>query len=164
MSQPCGSDPFPAGETASTSIDLDQPASEVWRSIVEPERLARWMGEGSTIEPWTSGELRLTDIATGVPKRGRVASVVPGRSIEFVWWPDDDPGQAGQVSFTLTPLDAGTRFTVIETAPAATRPGRAFAMAGPAITSGRTAAGAIGYWRLALLAVAVTLAPAGAGW
>jgi uncharacterized protein YndB with AHSA1/START domain len=38
-------------QTASSSIDLDQPVDEVWRSITEPDRLARWMGEGSTIEP-----------------------------------------------------------------------------------------------------------------
>jgi uncharacterized protein YndB with AHSA1/START domain len=132
-------------QTASSSIDLDQPVDEVWRSITEPDRLARWMGEGSTIEPWPSGELRLTDVATGVPKRGRVGSVVPERSIEFVWWPESDPDSSGHVSFTLTPLEPGTRITVVESTAGAPAPGRIFALA------------AGGAWRLALLSMASRL-------
>jgi uncharacterized protein YndB with AHSA1/START domain len=150
MSQPHDQHIPPAADTATTSFDLAQTVAEVWRSIVEPERLAAWMGQGSTIEPWTSGELHLADIATGVPKRGRVGAVVPEHSIDFVWWPEDDPGQAGHVSFTLTPIEAGTRVTVVETAASAGNH-QVLALAGASC------------WRLALLSVAATMVSVGIG-
>lgn len=150
------SDPRPASnDEVVSSIDIDRSIDDVWWAIVEPSKLSRWMGPGSRIQPWPGGELRVPDIATGIPRRGRISSVEPRRRIEFVWWPepsdrDDDSADGddydaaaigGHVVFELTPRPGGTRFTVIETAPGA----------GPRLSALASA----GMWRVSMLSVAL---------
>lgn len=138
MTSPSGN-----AERATFSIDIERSIDDVWRALVDSSRLARWMGAGSTIQPWIGGEINVKDLATGIPKRGRVEQVVPRTILEFVWWPTDpnttDPNttdpkttdsnttdpdsyeRAGQVetrvAFELHRVPAGTRLVVTETGP-----------------------------------------------
>ena len=84
MTSPSGN-----AERATFSIDIERSIDDVWRALVDSSRLARWMGAGSTIQPWIGGEINVKDLATGIPKRGRVEQVVPRTILEFVWWPTD---------------------------------------------------------------------------
>lgn len=71
----------------------------VWRRLVEPGGLARWLGGGHGID--------LRDV-----RDGRVV---------FWWRPDGE--EASEVEITLAPADGGTRVTVTETVLADLAPG-----------------------------------------
>ena len=128
---------------ARTELDLDHPTEAVWRALVDPVRLGRWMGPGSGIEPWPGGRVTVDDPATGTPRRGRVTKVDEGRQLDLEWWPEDDPDGRTDVSFVLAERPGGSTLTVIEALPPAAALGmRALACARAASS-----------WRLATLAV-----------
>lgn len=139
-------------ERATFSIDIERSIDDVWRALVDSSRLARWMGAGSTIQPWIGGEINVKDLATGIPKRGRIEQVVPRTSLEFVWWPSDreatepddtDPDtdpEPTRVAFELHRVPAGTRLVVTETGPP---------------TGNLTAMASASAWRATLLSMVV---------
>jgi hypothetical protein len=46
---------------------------------------------------------------------GTVSDWDPPKSVSFSWHPDTDPQQAGHVSVTFTPVDAGTEVELVHT-------------------------------------------------
>lgn len=135
-------DQDPSTARVETMVELNQPVSTVWQSLVDPERLARWMGEGSRIEPWPGGDLGVSDPVTGIPRRGRVETVTESEQLDAVWWPEDEPGDTSIVSFRLVPRPGGSTLTVVETVPLSA------ANRWDAMACARSA----GAWRLAALA------------
>jgi uncharacterized protein YndB with AHSA1/START domain len=129
---------------ARTDVDLDHPTETVWRALVDSERLGRWMGEGSDIEPWPGGRVAVDDPATGTPREGRVTKVDEGRRLDLEWWPEDDPDHRSDVSFVLAARPGGSTLTVIEVLP----PPGAHRLRAMACAQAATS------WRLAMLAVA----------
>ena len=101
--------------SVTTTVDIERSTDDVWEALVDCDGLSRWLGADSEIEPWPGGEVTTPDVVTGEPKRGRVADIVPGRSIELDWWPVGDPDRTSRVSVVLTPIVRGTRVTVTET-------------------------------------------------
>lgn len=114
-----GDPPAPGGGEAAarTEIELDHPTDAVWRALVDPERLVRWMGPGSDIEARPGGRVAVDDPATGTPREGRVTRVDDGRRLDLEWWPEDDPGRWSEVSFVVAARPGGSTLTVIETLP-----------------------------------------------
>lgn len=99
---------------AEIEID-DRDVSEVWEALVDNDRLARWLGSESELDPTPGGRVYTTDAVTGEPKRGRVTEVEPDERLVLDWWPVAEPERVSEVAIELTPTRRGTLVTVTET-------------------------------------------------
>lgn len=99
------------------TVELAHPPQVVWAALTTPDGLAAWFGDEATIDlrPGGAAELRW---AGGYTVRMRVERVDEPAVFGFSWQiselPDDDPRRT-YVEFTLEPVAAGTRLTVVET-------------------------------------------------
>lgn len=134
---------------ARTSVDLPADQQRVWESLTTDEGLAKWMGEGASLDPTVGGEATFPDPVGGRERCGRIERVEPGRLLTYTWWPADDEDDASLVSIELTPLETGTRVDVAETAVQASA---------SRSRSAATATNVQWHWRAAMLAVAGTIA------
>ena len=84
---------------------------EVWEALTEEERLEEWMAPDVELDPVEGGEIAVRD---GEEERiGTVETVEEEHRFAFTW---SRPGEGESfVEFTLEPLPAGTRITVVET-------------------------------------------------
>jgi uncharacterized protein YndB with AHSA1/START domain len=91
---------------------------EVWEALTDEDRLEEWMAPEVELDPIEGGEIAVRD---GEDERtGTVETVERDERFAFTW---SRPGEGESfVEFTLEPLPAGTRVTVVETPtdPAAT--------------------------------------------
>lgn len=88
------------------SVDLPAESEEVWDRIVDGDLAEEWMGV--RVEPRRGGDVE-------VPGRdviGTVEDVVPGESITWSWRELD--GEPSQVTIEISPVDGGTRVTIVE--------------------------------------------------
>lgn len=99
------------------TVDLAHPPVKVWAAITTAEGLGSWFGNTATIDLRPGGAARMTW------KEGHVADMRVERVEEptvfgYTWQinglPEDDPRRT-YVEFTLEPVAAGTRLTVVET-------------------------------------------------
>ncbi|HEY0399112.1 MAG TPA: SRPBCC domain-containing protein [Acidimicrobiia bacterium] len=133
------------------SVVLPAPVETVWAAITDSGRLSAWLGGEVELDALPGGQIVVRE--DGRLRRGVVVDVEPLRRLEiqwlpasrrigFVWGPDDQPaGTGGRLEFRLEPaegddgtqcppaVDAGTRLTVIEWAPAPHPAGRPSALA-----------------------------------
>jgi uncharacterized protein YndB with AHSA1/START domain len=99
------------------SVEVTVPPSTVWTALTTGDGLASWFGQEATIDlrPGGSAQLRWTD---GPTADLRIERVEEPRVFGFTWRMDgnepDDPRRS-YVEFTLLPVGAGTRLTVVET-------------------------------------------------
>jgi uncharacterized protein YndB with AHSA1/START domain len=99
-----------------SSIEIAAPPDDVWRYLVTPEGMTTWMGTHAVLDPRPDGVFEV-DIA-GSPVRGRYLTVDRPHRVIVSWGfagSDDLPPGASTVSFTLTPIPAGTRVEVRHT-------------------------------------------------
>ena len=98
------------------TVDLAHPPSKVWTALTTADGLGAWFGNEATIDlhPGGSGWMRWTE---GFTADMRVERVEEPTVFGFTWHinglPDDDPRRT-YVEFTLEPVGAGTRLTVVE--------------------------------------------------
>ena len=97
-------------------IVLDAGPEEVWRSLVEPDRLAGWLGTEVAIDLRPGGELTVRDPVDG-PRDGWVERVEPRRRLAL-WWSRQGE-ESTRVEFELTPREEGTALRVVESRPLA---------------------------------------------
>lgn len=90
--------------TVTREVELPVDPEEAWADVSEADRLGEWLDEDVELEPWEGGEVRIGDRA------GVVTELDEGRRIRFV------TGDS-EITFTVTPLETGTRVRVTETAP-----------------------------------------------
>ncbi|MCO5968966.1 SRPBCC domain-containing protein [Actinoallomurus soli] len=99
------------------TVEVTAPPSKVWAALTTAEGLASWFGDGATIDLRPGGAARMT-WAGGQSVDMRVERVEEPTVFGFTWQiqelPKDDPRRT-YVEFTLEPLGAGTRLTVVET-------------------------------------------------
>jgi len=92
-------------------LRIDAPPDTVWRFLVEPERIVRWMGSTATLDPRAGGAFRV-DYGQGDIVAGEYIEVDPPRRVVFSWgWESaEDVTQPGgsRVEVDLEPLDGGT--------------------------------------------------------
>ncbi len=99
------------------TIDIAHPPNTVWAALTTAEGLGAWFGESATIDlrPGGAGQLRWND---GYTADLRVERVDEPTAFGFTWrlrgLPEDDPRRT-YVEFTLEPVGAATRLTVVET-------------------------------------------------
>ena len=92
-------------------IVLPAPRDEVWQALTDPEQLADWFANDVELDLRPGGDARF-GWDNGEQRRATVTEVKPGERLAFSW--EDE----GEVEFTLAADVAGTRLTVVETAPA----------------------------------------------
>ena len=98
------------------TVELAHPPAKVWAALTTAEGLGTWFGNGATVDLRPGGAARLT-WTDGPTVDLRVERVEEPAVFGFTWpvhgLPDDDPRRT-YVEFTLTPVGAGTRLTVVE--------------------------------------------------
>ena len=84
---------------------------EVWAALTDEDRLEEWMAPDVALDPIEGGEIAVRD---GDDERlGTVETIEEEERFAFTW---SRPGEGESfVEFTLEPLPAGTRVTVVET-------------------------------------------------
>jgi uncharacterized protein YndB with AHSA1/START domain len=99
------------------TLEVAHPPKTVWDAITTAEGLGAWFGNEATIDlrPGGAVSMRWTE---GGSAAMRVERVEEPTVFAFTWpiygLPDDDPRRT-YVEFTLEPVGAGTRLTVVET-------------------------------------------------
>ena len=84
---------------------------EVWEALTDEDRLEEWLAPEVELDPFEGGEISVRD---GDDRReGTVETLEENEKFAFTW---SRPGEGeSYVEFTLEPLPAGTRVTVVET-------------------------------------------------
>jgi len=77
--------------TIELEIFIALPREEVFRYLVEPALMARWIGLAHQLEPSPGGRFRVA-MSNGNIASGRYVEVVPSRRVAFTWgWESQDP-------------------------------------------------------------------------
>ncbi len=100
--------------TVIREIDLPVDPDEAWADVSEEERLSEWLDDDVTLEPWEGGEVRVGE------RSGVVHEVEEGRRLRFTWSREGE--RPSEVTFTVVPLESGSRIRVTETGPVAIAP------------------------------------------
>ena len=99
------------------TLEIAHPPGAVWAALTTAEGLAAWFGEQANIDLRPGGSARMT-WSHGYTVDMRVERVEEPAVFGFTWQiyglPKDDPRRT-YVEFTLEPVAAGTRLTVVET-------------------------------------------------
>lgn len=99
------------------TVELAHPPAKVWAAITTAEGLASWFGNTAEIDLRPGGDMRMT-WKEGFSADMRVERVEEPSVFGYTWpingLPDEDPRRT-YVEFTLEPVGAGTRLTVVET-------------------------------------------------
>lgn len=98
------------------TVELAHPPEKVWAALTTAEGLGTWFGHKATIDlrPGGAAQMSWDD---GSEANMRVERVEEPRVFAFSWHiyglPEDDPRRT-YVEFTLEPVGASTRLTVVE--------------------------------------------------
>jgi uncharacterized protein YndB with AHSA1/START domain len=98
------------------TVEIDRPPAKVWAALTTAEGLAGWFGDKATIDlrPGGSAQVTWTGERTAEMRVERVEEpTVFGFTWDIYGLPEGDPRRT-YVEFTLEPLGAGTRLTVVE--------------------------------------------------
>ena len=76
--------PSPAKDVVSCQQLVPAPPQEVFRWLVQPELLVRWIGIDAQLEPRPGGRFRF-EITDGQWCSGRYLEVIPGRRVVVTW-------------------------------------------------------------------------------
>ncbi len=97
------------------TVTLPSPAARVWRALVEPERLSRWLGGEVSLEPRVGGRVSVVDDRG--EHRGMVEVVEAGHRLTFRLWAPPVPGgvlEGSRIEFLVEDLGGSARLTVTE--------------------------------------------------
>ena len=98
-------------------VEIAHPPSKVWAALTTADGLASWFGNEVTIDLRPGGSAQMK-FSSGHTADMRVERVEEPTMFGFTWHifglPDDDPRRT-YVEFTLEPVGAATRLTVVET-------------------------------------------------
>lgn len=101
-------------EPFETEIEIDAPAEEVFRHLVEPQAMLAWMGQHAVLEPKQGGRFEVD--VNGIPIRGHYVEVDAPRRVVVTWGvpgSDELPPGATEVEFTLTATARGTHLRLV---------------------------------------------------
>jgi uncharacterized protein YndB with AHSA1/START domain len=99
------------------TIEVAHPPGRVWDALTTAEGLGTWFGHEATIDLRPGGPARMSwDDGHTVGMRVEVVEepTVFGFTWQIEGLPEDDPRRT-YVEFTLEPVPAGTKLTVVET-------------------------------------------------
>jgi len=99
------------------TVEIAHPPAKVWAALTTAEGLGTWFGHEATIDLRPGGAARMRWTEEGFTAQMRVERVEEPRVFGFTWGiyglPEDDPRRT-YVEFTLEPVGAGTRLTMVE--------------------------------------------------
>lgn len=99
------------------TVRIDRPLDSVWSAITTAEGLGTWFGQSADIDLRVGGKATLT-WEGGHCAQLRIERLEPKTVFGYTWGiyglPEGDQRRT-YVEFTLTPDDAGTSVTVVET-------------------------------------------------
>ena len=99
------------------TVELAHPPAAVWAALTTAEGLAGWFGNEAAIDLRPGGTAWMRWTGEEFTANMRVERVEEPTVFGFTWpifgLPDDDPRRT-YVEFTLEPVAAGTRLTVVE--------------------------------------------------
>jgi uncharacterized protein YndB with AHSA1/START domain len=99
------------------TVEIAHPPDKVWAALTTAEGLGTWFGNEAAIDLRPGGSAWMK-WSGGHTADLRVERVEEPTVFGFTWHifglPEDDPRRT-YVEFTLEPVDAGTRLTVVET-------------------------------------------------
>jgi uncharacterized protein YndB with AHSA1/START domain len=99
-------------------MDIAHPPAKVWAALTTAEGLGSWFGNEATIDLRPGGAAQLRWTGENQTANLRVERVEEPTVFGFTWniygLPEDDPRRT-YVEFTLEPVGAGTRLTMVET-------------------------------------------------
>ncbi len=99
------------------TVELAHPPDKVWAALTTAEGLGAWFGDEAAIDLRPGGAARMRWTEEAFTAQMRVERVEEHRVFGFTWHiyglPEDDPRRT-YVEFTLEPVGAGTRLTVVE--------------------------------------------------
>lgn len=96
------------------SVELDAPPADVWDALTEETLLREWLADEVELEPEPGGEI-VCRYADGEERRGEVELVEEAERLAWSW--RRDGAEPSRVELLLDAVAAGTRLTIIETAP-----------------------------------------------
>jgi uncharacterized protein YndB with AHSA1/START domain len=96
------------------SVELDAAPAEVWDALTEAALLREWLADEVELEAEPGGEI-VCRYADGEERRGEVELVEEAERLAWSWRREGDG--PSRVELVLDAVAAGTRLTVIETAP-----------------------------------------------
>jgi uncharacterized protein YndB with AHSA1/START domain len=98
------------------TLEIAHPPAKVWAALTTSEGLGAWFGHTATIDLRPGGAAHMS-WTTGDQADMRIERVEEPAVFGFTWGisglPDNDPRRT-YVEFTLEPVGAGTRLTVVE--------------------------------------------------
>lgn len=89
------------------TIEVDGPPDAVWRALIEPSQLNRWIASNATVEPRVGGAW---DLGWGSEGSLRILSLDPLRELSLGWEVD---GTQTVVTWTLEGSGGATRVTIV---------------------------------------------------
>jgi uncharacterized protein YndB with AHSA1/START domain len=98
------------------TVEVAHPPRRVWAALTTAEGLGTWFGNEAKIDLRPGGSAQMS-FTNGYTADMRIERVEEPAVFGFTWHisglPDDDPRRT-YVEFTLEPVAAGTRLTVVE--------------------------------------------------
>jgi uncharacterized protein YndB with AHSA1/START domain len=98
------------------TVEIAHPPAKVWAALTTAEGLSAWFGKEATIDlrPGGSARMRFDNGSIVAMRVERVEEpTVFGYSWQIYGLPEEDPRRT-YVEFTLEPVGAGTRLTMVE--------------------------------------------------
>ena len=98
-------------------VELARPPADVWVALTTADGLSAWFGNEATIDLRPGGAAQMTWLG-GHTAEMRVKRVEEPTVFGFTWRIDELPADDARrtyVEFTLEPVGAGTRLTMVET-------------------------------------------------
>ena len=96
------------------TMEIAAPPETVFRYFTDPARFARWIGNGSTIDPTPGGALHV--VYQGGAAAGKVVELDPPSRVVFTWGAEGNEGMppgSTTVTITLTPTASGTSVRLV---------------------------------------------------
>jgi uncharacterized protein YndB with AHSA1/START domain len=102
------------------AVTIAASAAEVWRVLVDPDSISRWMIGARVESTWEVGAPIVFHVNLhGKPFRdhGTILELEPGRVLRYDLWSritriPDTPGNRAVIGLRLAPTDGGTRLSV----------------------------------------------------
>ena len=91
---------------------LEAEPERVWEALTDDSLLEEWFADEARLDPWEGGEVEFA--CEDGERRGTVQTVEDERELSFTWSRDGE-GES-LVTFTLEPVELGTRLLVVERA------------------------------------------------
>ncbi|GAB3437178.1 SRPBCC family protein [Flindersiella endophytica] len=96
----------PPGDSVRIDVPIDAPAEQVFAALIEPDKLDRWFGNDSFVEPRVGGEIRFSPQEQPV----KIFELEPNRSLAYSWrW----QGKQTAVRWELDGSGGQTQLTIV---------------------------------------------------